>query len=285
MISTDRREFIGSLAAAFFSPLLNVAGHQQRPGPRLTFTYCRDIETVMDGIADGIKLGIEEATHAAAMFGGSVAYRFFSFGGSPIFGQPFPPPPPIDPTPDSIQIVIPGLMDDALMAHTISTAKSAGAIVINANARNDEAYRACHSHVFHVKPSPDTLRAARETLPVNLPGRMELWAPTLSRFGADTLNKRYQSSSGHRMESSIWGGWFAVKCAWEAALKSKATTSEELVAYLERPQTRFDGHKGVPLSFNASHELVQPLYLVDRGDVKAESDPLVFTQHPRPGCR
>jgi hypothetical protein len=86
------------------------------------------------------------------------------------------------------------------------------------------------------------------------------WVPALTRFGADSLNKRYRARYGEPMTSDAWCAWFAVKCAWEAALKSGARDAKGLITYLERPSSRFDGHKGVALFFDASHRLVQPAY-------------------------
>ena len=74
------------------------------------------------------------------------------------------------------------------------------------------------------------------------------------------------------MDSSAWGAWFAVKCAWEGALQSKASTASQLIAHLEK--ARVDGHKGVGLYFDAHHELVQPLYLVSGDEVREELNPM-----------
>lgn len=100
----------------------------------------------------------------------------------------------------------------------------------------------------------------RDTFDIAAPEGTFAWSPWLKRFGADTLNKRYRDRYNASMSSSAWCGWFAVKCAWEAALRSKAADGKALIAYLERATTRFDGHKGAPLSFDESHRLVQPLY-------------------------
>jgi hypothetical protein len=86
------------------------------------------------------------------------------------------------------------------------------------------------------------------------------WVPALKRFGAESLNKRYDSRYGEPMTSDAWCAWFAVKCAWEATLRSNARDASGLIAYLERPSSRFDGHKGVGLYFDESHRLVQPAY-------------------------
>jgi hypothetical protein len=92
-----------------------------------------------------------------------------------------------------------------------------------------------------------------------VPGALA-WHPSLTRFGADTLNKRYRARFQAGMTSAAWCGWFAVKCAWEAALRSRAGSGAELAEWLEQPTSRFDGHKGAPLYFDRAHVLAQPTY-------------------------
>lgn len=240
------------------------------------------MEEVLDRVGEGVDMGVEEAQRAAEMFGGSVTSRFLSFGGSPVAGQPYPPPPPIDPVAGAIQIVIPGVLSDSLWRHTIATAKSAGAIVLNANSQTNVPYASCERHVFHVRPSPHTLKALGAAKP-DTRGAPELWSSSLTRFGADTLNKRFRARRGSRMDSSAWAGWFAVKCVWEATLQARAVTSSAVIDHLEKASTRFDGHKGTALYFGGSHELVQPLYLVEQGIVQ-ELTPLI-TGTPVAQCR
>jgi hypothetical protein len=112
-----------------------------------------------------------------------------------------------------------------------------------------------YMNIISIDPS-----CRRNTFDVAAPEGTFAWNPWLKRFGADTLNKRYRDRYNASMSSGAWCGWFAVKSAWEAALRSKAMDSEALIAYLERATSRFDGHKGAPLYFDESHRLVQPLY-------------------------
>ena len=78
--------------------------------------------------------------------------------------------------------------------------------------------------------------------------------------------------------AASWCAWFSVKCAWEAALRSKTRDTASLAAFLETPEAKFDGHKGVPLSFRAwDHQLRQPLYVVSTGQGRA---PKVIAEAP-----
>lgn len=117
-------------------------------------------------------------------------------------------------------------------------------------------------HVFHVASSPADRRAAlarwgREG------EKVVDWHPTLSRFGAEQLNQRFESRFGAPMDSLAWASWMAVKIAAEAALRS---------VVVER--LRFDGHKGERLWFRPEdHGLRQPLYVVAGDRVVGEVAP------------
>lgn len=263
MQSIDRRDFVSRLASLVALPLLRPVRALASPGPRLVIARFRDPELTSDSLRDGIDMGVDEARHAAEMFGGSVELRVVAIDESPIRAAT-----------DAIQVVIPGSPSPELWQHITDSARSAGAIVLNAGGRVEELYRRCERHVFHVRPSPAAFAAARTSLPPDPLGTVELWSSSLTRFGADTLNKRFAARGGHRMDSATWAGWFAVKSAWEAATSSHATSIDSLIAFLERPTARFDGHKGVALRFGRDHQLRQPLYLVKGPKVLGEADAL-----------
>lgn len=114
-------------------------------------------------------------------------------------------------------------------------------------------------NVFHVSSSRAERRAALARWGGE-GGEVVDWHPSLTRFGAEQLNSRFESRFGAPMDSLAWASWLAVKVAAEMALRS--TPLERL---------RFDGHKGVRLWFRPEdHELHQPLYVVVGGKVVAE---------------
>jgi hypothetical protein len=84
------------------------------------------------------------------------------------------------------------------------------------------------------------------------------WRPDLNRFGAGELNERYQRRTGRGMTADAWAGWIAVKAVVEAALRSDAAIPADLASALR--ELEFDGHKGVPLTFDDRQRLVQPTY-------------------------
>ena len=145
----------------------------------------------------------------------------------------------------------------------------------------DDALRGagCRRRVFHVAPSEamrrdamrhDAMRhdAARREAPGPWPegARAVAWHPALERFGAEQLNARWRARFGGAMDGmddAAWAAWFAVKVAWEGSSRARSAEPARLASWLERADTRFDGHKGRPLSFRPwDHQLRQPLYVV-----------------------
>lgn len=78
------------------------------------------------------------------------------------------------------------------------------------------------------------------------------WHPQLRKYGAEQLNARFLQRFGEPMDAAAWISWMLVKIAVDAQLRSVALA-----------EGRFDGHKGVPLTFGPDRHLIQPLCLVD----------------------
>jgi hypothetical protein len=82
----------------------------------------------------------------------------------------------------------------------------------------------------------------------NVKGKVA-WHPRLTKFGAGELNERFARETKHEMDEQAWLGWVVVKIVAEAMLRNR-----------EIAKIKVDGHKGVPLYFDAGGQLVQPLY-------------------------
>jgi hypothetical protein len=201
----------------------------------------------------GIALGAEEAMHAAAMFGGAVALvavadtDFHPAGFSAVIGD----------------------ADVGRCGAVGRNADDAAIPFVNVACTADALRGAsCRRTMFHVAPSDamlrDVLTIARTS------GTAAAWDPSLARFGADTLNRRFTARFGGAMTSEAWTGWLAIKILWESFLRTRSAAGSRLIEHLSAATTQFDGHKGLPLSFRSwDRQLRQPLYVTtDSGVVE-----------------
>ena len=241
----DRRGFLGWCGVIGTSMAF---GSERKPRIELWVNSASWGKGASLELRNGMSMGVDEAIRAAALFGGDVAVRDPRAG-----DEVFPP--------YGVWIWI---LDETLpsedVQRVIETNRRRG-IVFNVTDSSEALRATCERHVFHIAPRSDSART------------VAAWSPALKRFGADTLNKRFQAQFGRPMTAHAWAAWFAVKCAWEAALRSKATGASDMIDYLEKPTSRFDGHKGSGLYFDTNHELVQPLYAVEGPEVREEIAP------------
>jgi hypothetical protein len=204
---------------------------------------------------DGALLGLEEARHAAALFGGDVQLTTIS-----------------EPAGAGYSAII-GDGDTERCARLARIT-----LVMNVSCTNDDLRGAqCAPTLFHVAPSDAMLKDAVK----GAGGDATAWDPSLARFGADTLNQRFRARFGRAMTASAWTSWMAVKILWEASLRAKSAESAAMARYLSLETTQFDGHKGRPMSFRAwDRQLRQPLYVRTAGrmvevpaDAQADESP------------
>ena len=155
--------------------------------------------------------------------------------------------------------------DVTLCTRLVAAAARRNAVLLNVGSGDDRLRgEACSASLLHVAPS-DAMRRDAERL-----ARREgavAWLPSLERYGAGQLNARYRAATGREMDERAWSAWAAVKLIVEASLRARTTNPDTIARWLGRPQSRFDGHKGAPLSFRAwDGQLRQPLYLPPAGD-------------------
>jgi hypothetical protein len=199
-----------------------------------------------DSRIDGATLGVEEARHAASLFGGTIAL--------------------VHMTPNArVPQGLTALLGDADLDHARAflNERSLGDALFMNVACTADGLRAedCRRTAFHVTASDamrrDAIAAANDDASAAV-----VWDPSLAKFGADTLNERFHTRFGTPMTEDAWTAWFAVKVLWESSLRVKSGDSRAIADYLVRETTQFDGHKGRPLSFRAwDHQLRQPLYV------------------------
>jgi PQQ-dependent catabolism-associated beta-propeller protein len=89
------------------------------------------------------------------------------------------------------------------------------------------------------------------------------WHERRSAFGAEQLNERFRRRYGRGMTAAAWTTWMAVKALTESIFKTGVTDAAAVSRHLRSPRTAFDGHKGLPLSFDGTTgRLRQPVYLL-----------------------
>lgn len=82
------------------------------------------------------------------------------------------------------------------------------------------------------------------------------------------LNDRFRHARGRAMDAHAWAGWMAVKVAAETFFRALSGDAAAVRAQLARADARFDGHKGMPLSFRPwDRQLRQPLYVRRHAEV------------------
>ena len=200
----------------------------------------------------GLELGLDEARHAATLFGGTIV------------DVPVASP---DRANDIFSAIIGGGDESAALNWTRHAART-NTIYMNVGCTSDRLRRGnCSPTAFHVVPSDAMARDALAAAGASSNAHAEAWDASLNRFGADTLNQRFLTRFHDSMTSGSWAAWFAVKAIWESALRQKSADAKQIAEYLVRDTTQFDGHKGTPLSFRSwDHQLRQPIYVVSLGN-------------------
>jgi hypothetical protein len=211
----------------------------------------------------GIELGLDEAKHAASMFGSSIEAMMFTLESSRT---------------QRVAALLGGATADEC-AQLAMVATERECLYVNVRCRSDSLRAACANNAFHVAPSDAMVRDALTQTKTPPGAWVEAWDGALDRFGADTLNQRFHSRFHEPMSSDAWAGWMSIKILWEAHLRVRSTDAKTLAAHLLRDTTQFDGHKGRALSFRATdHQLRQPVYVMVRDNDAAR----VVGEQPSP---
>ena len=216
-----------------------------------------------DAMVRGARLGAEEATRAGDLIGAQLSLVTERAGG----------PREAIRAARRLQTAgvtaIMGGTDEATCRAVSDWAEGAGVLYLNVGCRADSLRRPGLRNTFHIEASESMYRSA-------MAGRGEfdpvLWHAALVRFGAAQLNDRFEREFASAPHSQDWAGWMGIKLLWEALLRTGNTEPSALAAFLAGDRAHFDGHKGEPLGFDAdTHQLLQPLYLVDSGGALLDS--------------
>ena len=207
----------------------------------------------------GVQLGLEEAQHAGRLFGVTVELSTDA-DAERLVRQCRP------------HVVIGGSTEEDCVRLS-DLAITEGLLFFNVGCASDVLRgAACRRNTFHITAAERMRRDALAQAKVSSgDAEVLLWHESLERYGAGQLNPRFRDRFGVAMNSDAWAGWIAVKIAAETCFRGTTCSAEELLAALERPTARFDGHKGRPLSFRATdHQLRQPMYVLQRSDPSRE---------------
>lgn len=204
--------------------------------------------------ASGLIFGAEEGERSAALFGRKVEIVTAT-------AVPDAAAATREVLARGVALVVSGVPEAPVVRDVSALCRARGTWLINA-ASSAESLRddACRHNLLHVVAS-DAMYAAAKRLGGN--GSVTMWHAALDRFGAGQLNARYRARFSRDMTGEAWAGWMSMKLVVESFLRAGAADAKSLVGYALRADTRFDGHKGVPLSFRQSdHQLRQPLYVI-----------------------
>jgi ABC-type branched-subunit amino acid transport system substrate-binding protein len=221
-----------------------------------------DGSTLSASAAGGVRLGAAEAKQTANLFGNDVEL----YEASPRTTATAAATQLLSAR--QVQVLIAGSAADVEPLSRFAEAHQI--LFLNVTSRARAVRAACRRFTFHIEATNEMYANASHFPGGRAPGTITssrdadsvvLWGPTLERYGASQINDRYRDKYGTGMDGGAWAGWAAVKFIAEAALRTRSTDPSRLLAYLEAPDTQFDGHKGWPLSFRrADHQLRQPLY-------------------------
>lgn len=156
--------------------------------------------------------------------------------------------------------VVVGGYDEPTCRTLSRLADSANVLYLNAGCGSD-ALRGSGRNTFHVQASDAQRRSLSGGRAVMRPEARVVWHGGLGRYGAAQLNRRFVERFGASAGEEAWASWMAMKIAWEAAQQRQSAAPAELREHLLSSAAEFDGHKGQPLTFDAtSRQLRQPLF-------------------------
>jgi hypothetical protein len=256
-----RRAFVRRLALVAVLPSVRRRTLGTALSLRIGVIAARAGDAAAQARTHGLEMGLDEARHAATLFGGTIELV---------------PTPPAK-IARTLSAVVGGASEAECAA--IGAAADRAEIPYLNVACTAQSLReaACRRSMFHIIPSDAMYRDAT-ALAAQPAGHSTAWDAALERFGADSLNQRFQERFHEPMSEQAWTAWFAVKVLWESSLRARSATPGALIDYLRRDTTQFDGHKGRPLSFRAwDNQLRQPMYVIRHEDPAA---PRLITEVP-----
>lgn len=260
----DRRGFLRVAAAA---GLATIAGNRTLAAGARTRAALGIgvIWPVEDAAFMGLRLGADEAAHAARLIGTEVVVheRFANDADTAAAADRL-----ID---AGVHALVGGASPTA--ADTLIRAATASDVLFfNIGVPHESLEEGCAEHAFHVHVSDAMRRDAWAAAPDTPAGAAVVgWHPALVRYGAAQVSERFERAFAAPMTEPAWNGWIAIKIVFEAVQRTGSNRAADVAAHLVSERALFDGHKGVQLSFRPhTRQLRQPLYIVTDDAVLAE---------------
>jgi hypothetical protein len=155
-----------------------------------------------------------------------------------------------------------------------SVAAAAPAVpVFNLRDADDALRGACIPNLLHTIPSAAMARDAVAQWRRMHPGAevtARAWHHDFTKYAGRDLNKRFRAATGRNMDEYAWSGWAAVKMASDTVARLNAAEPGQLLAHL-RTALRFDGQKGVEMTFRETGQLRQPMLIIEGDRIAGEA--------------
>ena len=146
--------------------------------------------------------------------------------------------------------------------------------VLNVGSASDQLRTDCRANLLHVLPSrkmlTDALAQWHTAHPQATGIEAHAWHARFDKYSASQLNKRYQEKFRTAMDDQAWAGWAAVKLISDLIAREQTADGGKLLKAL-RTDLKFDGQKGIEMSFRTTGQLRQPLLLVANDHVVGEA--------------
>ena len=148
--------------------------------------------------------------------------------------------------------------------------------IFNVSERSEALREECHDNLLHIITSEAMLDDAISQWSrgrINNSVKAIGWHHSL-RVCTSQLNSRYQQRFNEPMSELAWAGWASIKIISDTIARS--ANSDRLLSTIKN-NLKFDGQKGVSMSFRENGQLRQPVLITQNDEVIGEIPPTVPT--------
>ena len=145
--------------------------------------------------------------------------------------------------------------------------------IFNVSERSESLREECHDNLLHVITSEAMLDDAISQWSrgrINTSSKAIGWHHSLKKYAASQLNSRYQQRFNEPMSELAWAGWASIKIISDTVARS--ANHDRLLSTIKN-NLKFDGQKGVSMSFRENGQLRQPVLITQNDQVIGEIPP------------